>query len=296
MEQINSCPVCGTTKFSIYLECTDYTVSQKTFKIDQCDACDFLFTNPRPNKNEIGPYYQSSAYISHTNAKKGLFNKAYQIIRNYAIGQKIKLITGLLKRKSDIKLLDIGCGTGEFLAGCIKKGWNGVGVEPSESARVQGIENYNLSVFDEKFLKTTKDRFDVITLWHVLEHVHDLNERLDQIKALLSSKGIVIIAVPNNDSADCNEYGGSWAAWDVPRHLYHFTPKTIKELMVKHGLRHAYSAPMVFDSYYVSLLSTHYKYGKKNYLKAIKSGMLSNQSTKGNPEKYSSVIYCFKHE
>jgi 2-polyprenyl-3-methyl-5-hydroxy-6-metoxy-1,4-benzoquinol methylase len=252
-----------------------------------------LFTNPRPSQNEIGHFYESKDYISHTNEKKGWFNMAYQAIRSYAIKNKIALIKRISGLDQPV-LLDIGCGTGEFLSACKKSGWQVAGVEPGEKARKMAIENHQLEISDEAFLNTTDLRFDVITMWHVLEHVHDLNGRLDQVHTLLKQNGKLIIAVPNPTAADAKMYGPMWAAWDVPRHLYHFKPAVMKRLMSNHGFRHVSSYPMKFDAYYVSLLSTGYQHGKKSVIGGMISGLKSNFNAKGNPENYSSVIYVFE--
>lgn len=294
MENLKNCPVCGAENARDYLKCKDFTVSQAEFTIVKCASCGFLFTNPRPTKEEIGPYYQSSAYISHSNSKKGLFDSAYQFIRTIAIKNKVKLIQKSIGRSSGINLLDIGCGTGEFLAGCQQVGWSVKGVEPSPEAKKQAESNHALSVEGEEWLQTTTERYDVITLWHVLEHVHDLNERVSQLSRLLDNSGILIIAVPNNTAKDAEIFGGNWAAWDVPRHLYHFTPQSVKALLKKHGFVHMNSSPMPFDAYYVSLLSTQYENGSKNYVRGFLKGLESNRMAKKDPEKYSSVIYTFK--
>ncbi|MFM9028707.1 MAG: class I SAM-dependent methyltransferase [Bacteroidota bacterium] len=296
MENLLHCPVCSGNDFKKHLECRDYTVSQELFQIQSCSTCGFLFTNPRPGKSEIGKYYQSSAYISHTNSSKGLFNKLYKVVRNRAIEEKIALIKGFLKKEETIRLLDIGCGTGEFLAGAGAKGWNVVGVEPNQDAAEMGRKNHGLAIHDENWLDAALGTFDVITMWHVLEHVHDLDTRLKQLARLLGAEGLLIIAVPNNTSADSKEFKEHWAAWDVPRHLYHFSPESIKRLMLRYGFEHIGSKPMKYDAYYVSLLSTGYQSEDKNLLSGFISGWKSNKATKGDPEKYSSVIYLFKKQ
>ena len=298
MENLKNCPVCGSEGMAPYLSCTDHTVSQQEFTVQKCGSCGFLFTNPRPDSKEIGPYYESKDYISHTNSKAGLFNKVYQTIRNVAIKQKINLIWSLSPAANlvdgKLSILDIGCGTGEFLAGCRNAGWVTKGIEPGDSARNMAIQNHKLDVKGEAELNTTTEKFDVITMWHVLEHVHNLNERVEQLNRLLKETGVLIIAVPNHTSFDAAQFGKHWAAWDVPRHLYHFSPSSLKNLLHKHGFQHVRSFPMKFDAYYVSLLSTGYRDGKKSALRGFLSGYKSNSKAKSDPEKYSSVIYAFK--
>lgn len=299
MEKIQICPVCSGQSFQDHIHCKDFTVSKAVFTIQKCKTCGFLFTNPRPAQAEIGLYYESKDYISHTNSKKGLFNKTYQLIRDIAIANKIGLIrkeTGKRSFAADFSLLDIGCGTGEFLAGSKSQGWKSVGVEPGESARQQAIKNHGVQVEEESYLNSSKEEFDVITMWHVLEHVHDLNGRLEQIYRLLKKNGVLIIAVPNHTSKDAAIYGEKWAAWDVPRHLYHFSPEVIKLLLKRHHFTHITSSPMKYDAFYVSLLSTGYESGKKSTIKGALAGLRSNLAAKGNPEKYSSVIYTFRKE
>lgn len=293
MEKLLNCPICDGNTFSDHHTSVDYTVSGSTFNIQLCNTCGFLFTNPRPSQTEIGPYYDSKDYISHSNNKKGLFNRVYQQVRGVAIRQKTALISKL-SRLDRLSLLDIGCGTGEFLAGCRDKGWDVTGVEPGLTARTQAIANYGLRVEEELYLDKTTETFDVITLWHVLEHVHGLNQRVAQLHRLLKQNGTLIIAVPNHTSKDASYFGSAWAAWDVPRHLYHFSPDSIKRLLLKHGFKHQESYPMKFDAFYVSLLSAGYQKGQKQNVFGLFKGLQSNLAAGNDAEKYSSVIYVFR--
>jgi 2-polyprenyl-3-methyl-5-hydroxy-6-metoxy-1,4-benzoquinol methylase len=230
MEKITNCPVCNAFDFSPFLTCTDHTVSKKEFNIVQCKSCGFKFTNPRPDASELGAYYKAEEYISHTDTKQGLMNRLYHLVRKYTLIKKLQLILKLSSGsgQKELKILDIGCGTGAFLDVCKKAGMNSIGIEPDSQARQLAIEKYGLDVRDENaFLTLENDSFDVITLWHVLEHVPLLNEILIKIKELVKPNGRVVIAVPNSSSIDAKYYGKFWAAYDVPRHLYHFNPNDI---------------------------------------------------------------------
>ena len=292
MESLSKCPICEGENFSDFLACTDYTVSKKEFKIVSCDQCQFRFTNPRPGKDEIGKYYESEEYISHSNTSKGFINYLYQTVRKYTLIKKLQLIN---RQSEKGALLDIGCGTGEFLNTCEKGGWRVNGIEPGISARNFAKENYGLNVFPEEKIKEFEDKsFDVITMWHVLEHVHDLNDRLLDLKRLLKENGTLIIAVPNCNSLDASTYGRHWAAYDLPRHLYHFRPEDIEKAFKKINMRLNTILPMRFDSFYVSLLSEKYKSGKSKYIRAFWNGLRSNFAAIKTGKKFSSQIYILK--
>lgn len=293
MKNYTSCPICEGSNFSSKLKCKDYTVSDKTFNIDQCDSCGFLFTNPIPEENQIGKYYESEDYISHSNTSKGIINKLYQAVRNITLKRKLELVKHYAKGK---KVLDIGSGTGEFLNTCKADGLEVIGIEPSESARKQSIENYNLKVYEENEINTLdKETFDVITMWHVLEHVYHLKKRVVEIHQLLNTEGYAIIAVPNHKSYDAKHYKEYWAAYDLPRHLYHFGPNDIKKLFEENGFSLEKTYPMKFDSFYVSMLSEKYKNGKGNLIRAFRNGWYSNvKAAKAKKPEYSSQIYVLK--
>lgn len=296
METLKNCPVCNNEKLNPFLSCIDYTVSRETFKIAQCAACGFMFTNPRPDENEIGKYYQAEEYISHSDTSKGIVNKLYQIVRNYTITQKIKLINKLIgPSPASRNILDIGCGTGEFLNACKENGWQTTGIEPSAIARKNAQQKYNISPLSkEQLFDIRENKFDVITLWHVLEHIYQLDKTIEQIDRVLSNKGTLIIAVPNCNSFDAKKYGVYWAAWDLPRHIFHFTKTDIEILFKKYDFVLSEVLPMKFDSFYVSLLSEKYKSGNTNFLSGFWNGLMSNLSAKNNG--YSSQIYILKRK
>jgi 2-polyprenyl-3-methyl-5-hydroxy-6-metoxy-1,4-benzoquinol methylase len=292
MEELSLCPICNSNKFKTFLNCLDNTVSRETFTIVQCEDCGFKFTNPRPSENDIGKYYKSDSYISHSNTKAGFINSTYQLVRKYTLLKKLQLISRFYKTG---KILDIGCGTGEFLNTCKSAGWHTTGIEPNDDARRMAAEKFMLDVRTEDQLKGIADgSFDVISMWHVLEHVPRLNERVAELKRLIKPNGIIIIAVPNSSSFDALKYKENWAGYDVPRHLYHFTPKDIETLFKNQGLKVFRILPMVFDSFYVSMLSEKIKTGKNQIIRSTWNGLVSNISALKTGKTYSSQIYLIK--
>ncbi len=285
------CPICTGTDFKIVLTVKDYTVSKKEFAIAECNNCTLRFTQDVPDQHSIGPFYKSENYISHTDTSKGLINRLYKTVRKRTLAQKRKLIISVTAKKSG-SLLDVGAGTGSFLNEMKENGWNVKGLEPDSDARSVARALHNIELEESNHLfSLAGESFDAITMWHVLEHVHELNGYITQLKALLARNGKLIIAVPNYTSYDAAAYKAYWAAYDVPRHLYHFSPKSIKMLVEKHGLKLTAVRPMWFDSFYVSLLSSKYKNGSTNWVGAAWTGFVSNVHAFFDKEKCSSQIY-----
>ena len=285
------------SKNSTYLTCTDHTVSNEKFTLLLDENLEMLITSPQPKKEDLAGYYESEDYISHTDSNRSLFDKVYQKVKNYTIKQKLHLINSFQTKEKTI--LDIGCGTGDFLHFCQQNNWNITGVEPNENARnlaseKLGLDN-SISESVEILMKDQSKRFDVITMWHVLEHVPNLEEYISFLKQLLKQNGRLIIAVPNYKSYDAKHYGKFWAAYDVPRHLWHFSQKSIRQLFFKFDIELVVTLPMKFDSYYVSLLSEKYKSGVSNPLKAFYIGFLSNWKARRSKE-FSSLIYILKNK
>lgn len=292
MEKIETCPVCGQKGFSLFMHCRDHFLSQEEFDLVSCNACGFRFTNPRPKPEKLAGYYKTDEYISHSATRKGLINKMYLIIRSITSRKKRKIIERYTKGR---KILDIGCGTGEFLNECRNHGWITTGVEPDKNAASFARNTYSLKVHDESFLNgNAETEYDVITLWHVLEHVSDLNKRMEQISRLLSPDGMLLVALPNCDSKDARIYGPFWAAYDVPRHLYHFTKNTMSMLLEKHQFKVQHLLPMKLDAYYVCMLSEKYMHKRINFLRAMINGFLSNVHARKSNVNYSSQIFVCK--
>jgi 2-polyprenyl-3-methyl-5-hydroxy-6-metoxy-1,4-benzoquinol methylase len=289
-QKLDSCPVCGEKQIRKFLDVQDHSISKETFTIEECMNCGLKFTNPRPTENTIGKYYQSEEYVSHSDTKKGLINRLYHIVRSYTLKGKIHLID---KYSTGKRLLDVGCGTGYFLKYAKDHNYKVIGMEPDSTARALAHKNLNQEIYSSIFSIDQSEKIDVVTMWHVLEHVHQLPETLIKIKALLKSKGTLVIAVPNAESYDAEHYKQYWAAYDVPRHLYHFNQKSMSFLLHKFGFDMLKIKPMYFDSYYVSMMSEKYhsKENKINYLKAFFSGFKSNKRAKNHNKNYSSLIY-----
>jgi 2-polyprenyl-3-methyl-5-hydroxy-6-metoxy-1,4-benzoquinol methylase len=291
MIHYSNCPVCGSAEIKKALIVKDFTVSKQEFAIYECDQCSFRFTQDIPDADSIGAYYKSEEYISHTDTSKGIVNNLYQKVRKYTLRQKRKLvetITGVQKGQ----ILDVGSGTGAFANEMSSHGWQVTGLEPDADAREVAKKNYDLELKETSlFYNLQPGSYDVITMWHVLEHVHDLAAYIQQLKSLLKENGKLFIAVPNYTSGDAATYKEFWAAYDVPRHLYHFSPDSMRVLTGKYGMRIEQYLPMWFDSYYICMLSNKYKSGSTGLVKAIVNGSLSNLKAAGNPKKCSSVIY-----
>jgi len=286
-----SCPNCGNKNIFKVFSVKDYTVSEEEFEIWECRNCTQRFTQNIPDQENIGKYYQSENYISHSDTSKGLINSLYHKVRKRTLIQKKNLIeksTG--KNKGNI--LDVGAGTGAFLNTMKNANWNDTGLEPDKTAREKALELYGINLQEaEKIYSLPSESFDVITLWHVLEHVHELHKYLEQLKNLLSTDGNLFIAVPNYTSGDEKIYREYWAAYDVPRHLYHFSPKAMEILLNAHGLKVEKMKPMWYDSVYVSMLSEKYKTGDSHPVKAFINGMVSNLEALSDKSKCSSLIY-----
>jgi len=286
-----ACPSCGNRDFKPVITATDHTVSGERYLIIECVSCGLQITQDVPGKDAIAAYYRSEDYISHSNTSKGLISKLYKAVRALTLRQKRKLITkhtGL----SEGRILDIGAGTGFFLQEMKKRGWEVKGLEPDPAARKVAEDTCSIRLEEPAELFTLpRQSFHVITLWHVLEHVHDLRDYLGAFQHVLLPGGKLFIAVPNHASFDAGRYGEFWAAYDVPRHLYHFSPKSMESMMKNAGFRLEKIRPMWFDSFYVSFLSSKYRHGSINWPGALWTGFYSNLKAVLDKTKCSSLVY-----
>ena len=287
---MNSCPIC-TTEMKFKFVTKDYLVTGESFDIVECEVCSIRTTTPFPDKKIIGNYYSSDDYISHDDKVSGIFDSIYGLVRTYQLNKKKKLI-GKYFNKSNGKILDIGCGAGDFLQYMKENHWNINGVDTSNKARKIANKKLNIKVMDPKDWINNKEKYDVITCWHSLEHVHEPWVYLDKIKKSLTLDGFLIVALPNYQSTDAKIYKEFWAAYDTPRHLYHFTIKSMNKTIKPHGLNIESIYRMNFDPFYVSMLSA--KHMGKSFMSGLINGFKSWTLSIFSKDKCSSLIFIIK--
>ena len=294
MVHYTACPICSSDKISILFDCTDHFVTGETFPVARCNECGFSFTQDRPEESEAGKYYESDSYISHSDTSRGLINKLYRFARNMMLRKKAKLVKRLTKLEKG-SILDIGSGTGYFASEMKKAGWDAKGIEINEKARDFSISSFGLEISAPSQIgKLISRSFDCITLWHVLEHSDDPDAYMTEIRRLLKPGGTCIIALPNSNSYDALHYGRYWAAWDVPRHLWHFTPSTFHRFAENAGFSLTGLRSLPLDVFYISALSEKYKGSKLNFIIGMIRGKWWWLMTLLNKERTSSLIYIVK--
>jgi 2-polyprenyl-3-methyl-5-hydroxy-6-metoxy-1,4-benzoquinol methylase len=287
-----ACPICASESIEKLYVAKDHTVSGESFEVWHCAKCSGGFTQNVPDATTIAPYYAAESYVSHTDSDKGFINSIYHKVRRFSLLTKKKLVNTLAHKTSG-NLLDIGAGTGAFVHTMQTGGWQVTGLEPDATAAKQALLKYNIQLAPADTIYTLGNQaFDVITMWHVLEHVHDLHVYFKRFGELLQPSGVLVIAVPNYTSTDANIYEHHWAALDTPRHLYHFSPASMELLANAHGFKLVAKKAMWFDAFYVSMLTEQHKGG--SMLKAILVGLWSNLTALFDVDKCSSVIYAFK--
>ncbi len=288
------CPICGDTRFRDLFFCTDHFLTGESFPILQCTGCHFRITGITPAEKDADRYYQSEAYVSHSDIRKGLVNRAYHLARKWMLRYKLKIVI----RGSGCKtgsILDVGAGTGYFLRTMEDHGWQVTGTEKSSHARDFAADHLQLKVFPSEDFHTLPHRsFDVITLWHVMEHLYGLDAYWTGLARLLKPSGHLIIALPNPESADARHYRENWAAWDVPRHLWHFTPGDVKKMAEKYGFSLIKMRRLPLDAFYISILSEKYRASRFPVLKGFFFGKLSFLKSLVNRRHCSSLVYILK--
>jgi 2-polyprenyl-3-methyl-5-hydroxy-6-metoxy-1,4-benzoquinol methylase len=281
-----NCPLCGSSELIRFITAKDHLVSGTDFQLDKCSNCGLVFTNPFPDEKHIGAYYESEEYTSHSESKSGLIQRLYFLVQGIALRSKLRIVK---RHVRGVAILDYGCGTGAFLKYMKDKGWYATGLETSDTASVKARKK-GLEVFEDRKSLSPDIKYDAITMWHVLEHLANPLEVLSYLKSRLNDDGALIVAVPNLNSYDAKVYKEHWAAYDVPRHLFHYSPITMERLILSQGFKIVRIYPMLFDSFYVSMLSEKYKFGHPRMLAAFCRGLLSNVRALRS-RNYSSLIY-----
>lgn len=288
------CPLCKSSDIVRDLSCIDYYVSAKEFSVFKCSNCNFHFTQDYPEESDIAQYYESESYISHSDTSKGLTNKLYRIGRSFMLRKKKNLILDISGMKTG-SLLDIGSGTGYFAATMKKAGWYVEGIELNEKARNFSRSHFGLRIEKPDVLSTFKnDSFDCITLWHVLEHFHDPVNYAAEVYRLLRPGAFSVVALPNCNSYDAEYYNRFWAAWDVPRHLWHFNPATLKIFAETSGFNLERIQVLPLDVFYISSLSEKYKLSSFPILKGISRAVKFSILAAFNKNRSSSLIYILR--
>lgn len=290
----DKCPLCGSEDIKKRFACTDNFSTGETFDIYECGNCKFAFTQGVPDENEIGRYYESPKYISHSNTDKGLVNKAYHIVRRIMLRNKTRLVEKLTLLKNG-KLLDYGAGTGHFARAMAERGWEVTAIEKSENARQLAKDDFEFEMCPVEMLADIEEKeLDVVTMWHVMEHVQDLDNMWSELYRILNDTGIAVIAVPNSKSYDAQRYKEHWAAYDVPRHLWHFTPSTIMQWGERHGFLLERQITMPFDGFYISMLSEKNKGSRLGTIKGFWNGFKGWLAQNKRRSASSSIIYVFR--
>lgn len=292
--EVKICPVCKGTVFTDFLQCRDHFVSGEEFFLKECSGCGLKITYHAPDEESIGPYYQSEKYISHSDTNRGLVNRLYHLARNYMLGQKHKVVCKSSGKKTG-RLLDFGAGTGYFAGFMKKNGWEVDGIEKSAEARNFALAEFGLTLKPaEDLCQIEENSCDVVTLWHVLEHIQDPGKNIRAIRRVLNPDGTLFIALPNHESFDAQHYKDFWAAYDVPRHLWHFAPGQVERIFERNGFRMIQKHRMPLDAFYISILSEKYKKSSLGLIKGIYYGKISWLVSLFDKNRCSSVIYVFK--
>ncbi|MCH8558739.1 MAG: class I SAM-dependent methyltransferase [Balneolia bacterium] len=297
-EPLPRCPVSGSYDIRFIDEVTDFACSGETFQIWENKETGIRFTHPAPSPEKIGAYYEMEEYLSHDAETDTTLASVYRSARNFTLKWKFRLVKNRLPVAS-VRLLDFGAGTGEF-AGFVKTqkpGWQVKAIETDEDASAQITGNYpGVTSYSDMNAFPKSEKFGAITAWHALEHVHDPASVLEQFHSRLFDYGIVVIALPNCSSYDAARYGNAWAGYDVPRHLFHFTPESFEALAASKGFEVVEKKRMLLDAFYVSLLSESYLgiTGPGAAFKAGVAGTLSNLLSLVNVNRCSSVTYILR--
>jgi SAM-dependent methyltransferase len=294
MNQYKICPLCGNREINNFITCTDFLVTGEKFEIYSCAGCLGAFTMGHPSEEEAGRYYKSENYISHTDSSRNLFEKIYQLVRKVFLARKRNLVKKLTGLKTG-SILDIGCGTGHFVNTMKLAGWKVTGIEIDENARKYAKERFSADVFPPDYVTAlSPESFDAVTLWHVLEHFDNPANWMKEISGILKPGGLAFVALPNSNSSDAGYYKETWAAWDVPRHIWHFNPHSFRIFTANNGFEIIKELPMPADVFYISVLSEKIRNTRLPFLTGLMKGLWLSISAGSGPERSSSVLYVIR--
>jgi len=296
MTEERPCLVCGNDRLTQLFTAKDHLVSGETFVIRKCDACGFGFTADPPAEREIGRYYQSEEYISHSDKKQNLTELIYHLARNFMLRRKHRLVSEVTQKDSGT-LLDIGSGTGYFASYMQNKGWKVTGIELNDQARNYSVTGLGITAIPPAEALNIPDKStDCITFWHVIEHLYDPGMWMSEVKRILKDDGRCIIALPNLNSADAEWFGGQWAALDVPRHLWHFLPPSLIRLVEKYGFNCEKTRSLPLDIFYISALSYKNHGRRLSLLRGILTGVFLTAVSLFRKNRASSLIYVISKQ
>ena len=267
----------------------DHFLTKEEFEIVETNTKGVFKTTPIPSN--IGKYYESEDYISHHQDSGSLKEKVYKFLQGFNLKYKKNILLERIPKQS--RVLDYGCGAGEFVK-YIENDFETIGFEPDADARNAGLRKVQKAKIYSDISTVDDGSLDAITLWHVFEHIENQDEILNLFHNKLKEKGLLIIAVPNPTSYDATYYKEYWAAYDVPRHIFHFSKNGMQNLFeAKREWKLRKIKPLLLDSFYISMLSEKYKNSGLHWLKGAIRGAISNVKASINNE-YSSLIYIIE--
>ncbi len=293
-QEFKPCPLCGASGQIPYAGCTDYTVSKEHYTLMRCPSCGMVYTLDPPSQDKMAQYDKLGLKLKLGDSPSGLIGKLYYRVRSYMLGRKAHIVESQSYRTAGT-LLNYGAKTGFFSHRMERRGWKVISVEKYHEERQFSLEMFHHRMIDlNEMDKLRPGTFDVITLWHVFEHNPHPDKLLDRFYDLLRPGGILVMACPNICSTDAMHYGPYWAAYDVPRHLWHFSPTSLCNLVHKHGFTLMHHESMPFDSFYISILSEKQMRHKLAFIRGFLYGLHSWLVSLSKRGKSSSLVYVFR--
>ena len=293
-QDFEPCPLCGASEQIPYANCTDFTVSKESFTLMRCQSCGVVYTLDPPSEEQMCRYDKLNLKLKLGDSPTGLTSRLYYHVRSRMLRKKARIVESQAYRTSG-SLLNYGAKTGFFSHKMERRGWKVTSVEKYHEERLFSLEMFHHRMIDVPDMALLQaGTFDVITMWHVFEHSHHPNELLDRFYELLRPGGILVMACPNIRSTDAMHYGPYWAAYDVPRHLWHFNPNSITGLAYRHGFTLMHHEKMPYDRFYISILSERHLRHRMAFLRGMLQGLRSWRISITKRGRSSSLVYVFR--